>query len=218
MMQKPISAGDPVPIRVVILTLDRHIAGAIERAMGELKRDLPGLSLDLHFAAEWSDPARAEAACDSIAKGDIIIATMIFMEEHIQAVLPALKARRDACDAMLAAVSAGEIMKMTRIGRFRMDGKDKGPLALLKRLRGSKKPGQTSGAQQMKMLRRLPKILKFIPGTAQDVRAYFLCMQYWLASTDGNLANMVRLLINRYASGPREMLRGRVAVADPVEY
>ncbi|MEM9100345.1 MAG: magnesium chelatase subunit H [Pseudomonadota bacterium] len=217
-MQKPISAGDPVPIRVVILTLDRHIAGAIERAMGELKRDLPGLSLDLHFAAEWSDPARAKAACDSIAKGDIIIATMIFMEEHIQAVLPALKARREDCDAMLAAVSAGEIMKMTRIGRFRMDGKDKGPLALLKRLRGSKKPGQTSGAAQMKMLRRLPKILKFIPGTAQDVRAYFLCMQYWLASTDGNLANMVRLLINRYASGPREMLRGRVAVADPVEY
>jgi magnesium chelatase subunit H len=35
----------------------------------------------------------------------------------------------------------------------------------------------------MKMLRRLPKILRFIPGTAQDVRAYFLTLQYWLAGS-----------------------------------
>ena len=38
----------------------------------------------------------------------------------------------------------------------------KGPLALLKKLRGSGKPGASSGAGQMKMLRRLPKILRFI--------------------------------------------------------
>ncbi|MEM7668843.1 MAG: DUF3479 domain-containing protein, partial [Pseudomonadota bacterium] len=218
MMQKPISAGEPVPIRVVILTLDRHIAGAMERAMGTLRRELPGLTLSLHIAAEWSDEARADAARADIAKGDIVIATMLFMEEHIQAVLPALKARRENCDAMIACVSAGEVMKLTRIGRFRMDGKDKGPIALLKRLRGSKKQGQTSGAKQMKMLRRLPKILRFIPGTAQDVRAYFLCMQYWLASTDDNLANMVKLLVNRYAAGPREVLNGSLRVADPVDY
>ena len=44
----------------------------------------------------------------------------------------------------------------------------------------------------MKMLRRLPQILRFIPGTAQDVRAYFLTLQYWLAGSDENVANMVR--------------------------
>jgi magnesium chelatase subunit H len=33
----------------------------------------------------------------------------------------------------------------------------------------------------MKLLRRLPKILRFIPGKAQDLRAWFLTMQYWLA-------------------------------------
>ena len=49
----------------------------------------------------------------------------------------------------------------------------------------------TAGAQQMKMLRRLPKILRFIPGTAQDVRAYFLTLQYWLAGSEANVANMV---------------------------
>ena len=58
------------------------------------------------------------------------------------------------------------------------------------------------------MLRRLPKILRFIPGTAQDVRAYFLTLQYWLAGSERTSRNMVRFLVDRYADGPRAALRG----------
>ena len=77
-------------------------------------------------------------------------------------------------------------------------------MALLKRLRGGKAAqgrAASAGAQQMKMLRRLPQILRFIPGTAQDVRAYFLTLQYWLAGSDDNVANLVRFLVDRYADG-----------------
>jgi magnesium chelatase subunit H len=93
-------------------------------------------------------------------------------------------------------------------------------MALLKRLRGSsKKPGeQSSGAKQMAMLKRLPKILRFIPGTAQDVRAYFLTLQYWLSGSDENVANMVRFLVSRYADGPRENLRTSVKADMPADY
>jgi magnesium chelatase subunit H len=35
-------------------------------------------------------------------------------------------------------MSAGEVMKLTRIGRFDMDGPPAGAMALLKRLRGKK--------------------------------------------------------------------------------
>lgn len=68
------------------------------------------------------------------------------------------------------------------------------------------------------MLRRLPKILRFIPGTAQDVRAYFLTLQYWLAGSDDNIANMARFLIDRYADGPRRLLRGSMKAPPPTEY
>ncbi len=60
----------------------------------------------------------------------------------------------------------------------------------------------------MTMLRRIPQILRFIPGTAQDVRAYFLTLQYWLAGSEANVANMVEFLVDRYADGPRAALRG----------
>jgi magnesium chelatase subunit H len=51
----------------------------------------------------------------------------------------------------------------------------------------------------MKLLRRLPKILKFIPGKAQDLRAWFLTMQYWLGGSDDNVEQMVRFLVGTYA-------------------
>ena len=135
--------------------------------------------------------------------------------------LPALKARRDQCDAMVCCMSAAEVMRLTRIGGFNMGGeggKTSGPLALLKRLRGSKAKGENAGARQMAMLRRIPKLLRFIPGTAQDVRAYFLTLQYWLAGSEENIANLVRFLVDRYADGERRSLRGRLKVPLPQEY
>jgi magnesium chelatase subunit H len=220
-MPKPISAVDPTPMRVVIVTMDSHLAGAAARAGSSLRRGIPGLSLVTHAADEWgSDPAALRACLDDIARGDIVIATMLFLEDHIKAVLPALTARRESCDAMCCCMSAGEIVKLTRLGKFSMGGEAKGALAMLKRLRGQRgAPGKpASGAEQMKMLRRLPKLMKFIPGTAQDVRAYFLALQYWLAGSEENLANMVRLLVDRYAVGPRQSLAGTIRVAQPVEY
>ncbi len=207
------------PIRVAIVTMDTHVASATARASMALKRDLPGLELSVHAASEWSADPRTLARClEAIASADIVINTMLFLEDHFQPLLPALEARREACDAMVCIMSAGEVTKMTRLGRFRMDGTQSGPMALLKRLRGNKgKPGG-GGASQMKMLRRLPQILRFIPGTAQDVRAYFLTLQYWLAGSEDNMANLVRFLVDRYADGERRGLRGTLKVGKPIEY
>lgn len=217
-------ADRPAPARVVIITLDSHLAGAVARAGSTLAREIPGLHLALHGASEWGeDPEALERCIADIDRGDIIIVTMMFLEDHIRAVLPALERRRDACDAMVCCMSAGEIIRLTRVGRFSMDGKQSGPLALLKRLRGGSKGGNepknaSSGAKQMAMLRRLPKILRFIPGTAQDVRAYFLTLQYWLSGSEHNVQQMVRLLVDRYADGPRRALRGKVPALPPREY
>ncbi|MEE2929953.1 MAG: magnesium chelatase subunit H, partial [Pseudomonadota bacterium] len=142
---------------------------------------------------------------------------MLFMSHQIDAILPNLQARRESCDAILGCLSAAEVVKLTRLDRFRMDRPQSGPIALLKRLRGSSDKAK-AGANQMKMLRQVPKILKYIPGTAQDVRAYFLALQYWLAGSDDNIENLVRFLLHRYADGPRAVYRGALPAAAPVEY
>lgn len=223
-MRKRISPDSSLPVRVVLITLDNHVAAAVDDARKLLAGDLPGLTLSVHAATDWADNPDSLAACrEAIRTGDIIIVSMIFVEEHVTAIADALEARHLSCDAMVCCMSAGTIMKYTAMGRFRMSGEQKGPLALLKKLRGGssrggKESGKTAGERQLAMLRRLPKLLKYIPGTAQDVRNYFLTLQYRIAASDENIANMVRLLVGKYASGARKDLRGRITAAAPKEY
>ncbi len=210
-------------MRVVLVTMDSHLASAAMRAGRRLAQAVPGLQFVAHAAAEWGDnPQAVERARQDIARGDIVIATMLFMEDHFQPVLAALAARREQCDAMVCAMSAGEVTRLTRMGKLDMGQPASGPMAFLKKLRAKSSEGNaakaSAGEKQMRMLRRLPKILRFVPGTAQDLRIYFLCLQYWLAGSEDNLVQMVQMLVDRYASGPRAGLRGLVAVKPPHEY
>ena len=218
-MQKLISHADQTHLNVVIVTMDTHVASASDRARTALARQIPGLRLCVHAASEFaSDPAALERCLTDIEKGDIIVSMMLFLEDHFRPILTALVARRAQCDAMVCAMSASEVTSLTRMGRFDMSAPASGPMALLKKLRGRKANTADAGARQMRMLRRLPKLLRFIPGTAQDARAYFLSLQYWLAGSEENIANLVLFLVDRYSDGERRTLRGALKVSPPVDY
>ncbi|GFE64634.1 magnesium chelatase subunit H [Litoreibacter roseus] len=209
-------SSDHIGYRVVIVTLDAHAAGPASRVSNRLESDFPGLSVSVHAAAEWGgNPQALEDTKDAIRHGDIIIANLLFLEEHVQAILPDLIARRDVCDAMIGMVADGDVVKLTRMGDLDMQKPASGAMALLKKLRGTAKPSAASGQKQMRMLRRLPKILKFIPGKAQDLRAWFLTMQYWLGGSDHNVEQMIRFLVSRYS---RETAWHNVQAKAPVEY
>ncbi len=214
------AATGTAPVRIVIVTMDTHLSGAATRALDTVREQVPNLELALHGADEWGADAAALAACRAdIARADILFVSMLFLEDHIRAVMPALVERRERCDAMLCCMSAGEVVRLTRMGRLDMSAEAKGAMALLKRLRGSAGKGSSSsGKGQMKMLRRLPKLLRFIPGTAQDLRAYFLGLQYVLAGSEENIANLLRMLVERYAAGPRRPAPGTIRAAAPAEY
>ncbi len=95
MKQKHILPPDQTPINLVLVTLDTHLGGVLMRAEKSLRRHLPNLSLKTHAAANWnSNPDSLEECKEDIATGDIIVVTMLFMEDHINAVLPALAASR----------------------------------------------------------------------------------------------------------------------------
>ncbi len=202
--------------RVVIVTLDAHAAGPAARVSEALADDFPGLTVSVHAAAEWAEnPAALDAAREAVRHGDIVIANLLFLEEHVAAILPALEARRSACDAMIGIIADRQVVTLTRMGELDMGRPSSGAMALLKKLRGTKQPSAESGQKQMALLRRLPKILRFIPGKAQDLRAWFLTMQYWLGGSDDNVREMIRFLVSRYA---REASWRKAKAAAPVDY
>ncbi|MFM2389967.1 MAG: hypothetical protein RLZZ437_1522 [Pseudomonadota bacterium] len=210
-------AGAKAPgYRIAIVTLDAHVAGPARRIAPKLAKDFPGLEVSVHAAAEWAENpgalARAKAAVNA---ADIVFANMLFIEEHINAIMPELTAARARADAFVGLMADPQVVKLTRMGDLDMSKPASGAMALLKKLRGSKEPSAASGEKQMKMLRRLPKILRWLPGKAQDLRAWFLTMQYWLGGSDDNIAEMLRYLVGRYSKNRNW---NDVRAKAPVEY
>ncbi|MEL7177646.1 MAG: magnesium chelatase subunit H, partial [Pseudomonadota bacterium] len=202
--------------RVAIVTLDSHAAGPAARVAPALSEDFPGLSVSVHAAAEWAEnPDALLETKAAVAHADIIVCNLIFLEEHITAILPDLQARRSDCDAMIGVISDPAIVKLTKMGDLDMSQPASGAMKLLKKLRGSAKPSANNGQKQAKMLRRLPKILKFLPGKAQDLRGWFLTMQYWLGGSDDNVEQMIRFLVSRYSH--EAAFRAHTAEA-PIDY
>ncbi|WP_372890162.1 magnesium chelatase subunit H [Rhodosalinus sp.] len=202
--------------RVTIITLDAHAASACRRVAERLSPEFPGLDVSLHAAAEWGEtPGAFERAVEAVESADIVIANLLFLEEHVKPILPHLEAARERCDAMAGVIADAQIVRLTKMGTLDMSAPDSGMRKLIKKLRGSSKPSGDSGESKMKMLRRLPKILRFVPGKAQDLRAWFLVMQYWLGGSDDNIESLLRFLMSRYCR--HEAWRGGEAPA-PVEY
>ena len=210
-MPKRISAADatPDPRR------HRH-AGQSSGERGRA-RARAAAQRDCRASSSTSTPppngARRRRALDrcraDIARADIVLATMLFMEDHVRAVLPALRRGATTATRWSAACRPARWCSSPASASSRMDGASRRrrcPAEAAARQEAA--AAASSGARQMKMLRQLPQLLRFIPGTAQDVRAYFLTLQYWLAGSDENVANLVRFLVDRYADGARRALRG----------
>jgi magnesium chelatase subunit H len=206
-------------LNLVIVTMDGHLASAARQAQAELQKTWPGVRLDLHSADQWG---RSKVALDdclaAIGKADMIVATMLFLEEHTKLIAPAIAARRDSCQAVFCGLSAGDVVRQTRLGRLDMANEPGGVLGLLKKLkpkRDGKGSKLSAGESQLKLLRNLPKILKFIPGPAQDLRTYFLGLQYWLSGSAENLTSLAAMMISRYG---KPGFRTAKAPPPPIEY
>ena len=206
----------PRPYRFVVVTLDSHAAGPAERVLPRLAADFPGLEVSIHAAAEWgANPAARAAAQEAIEEADLVVANLLFLEEHINAVLPQMQAARARADAFVGVIADPQIVRLTRMGDLDMTAPPSALGKLMRKLRGSTDGKPASGERQMALLRRLPKILRFVPGKAQDLRAWFLSMQYWLGGSDDNIEAMIRFLVARYARRPEWRA---IRAAEPVDY
>ncbi|WP_296474316.1 magnesium chelatase subunit H [Roseinatronobacter sp.] len=207
----------PAPYRFVVVTLDAHAAGPAERVLPRLRKDFPGLEVSIHAAAEWAEnPDALSEAKAAINAADIVVANLLFIEEHVSACLPELQAASARCDAFVGVIADPQIVKLTKMGDLDMSKPATGIAKIMKKLRGGgDKTKPASGEKQMSLLRRLPKILRFIPGKAQDLRAWFLSMQYWLGGSDDNIEAMMRFLISRYAQRPEWR---EIKAAAPIDY
>lgn len=134
-------AGTTGGYSVVIVTLDAHAAGPAARAAPRLQQDFPGIRITVLSAAEWAaDPAALDRARAAVQGADLVVANLLFIEEHINAILPELQDARSRADAFVGIIADPQIVRLTRMGDLDMSQPASAAMALLRKLRGSKAP------------------------------------------------------------------------------
>ena len=107
-MQKLTSAVDHTidsNTKVVLVTMDNHLSGAFDQVSQKLMASA-SLRFKMHAASDWrNNPSALEKCREDIGQADIVIVTMLFMEDHFLPILDALEKRRFDCDAMVCILS-----------------------------------------------------------------------------------------------------------------
>ncbi|MCL7043489.1 hypothetical protein MKW94_020862 [Papaver nudicaule] len=202
-------------VKIVYVVLEAQYQAAVSEAVRTLNREGKYASFEVvgYLVEELRDNSAYESFCKDLEDANIFIGSLIFVEELAQKVKTAVEKERDRMDAVLVFPSMPEVMRLNKLGTFSMSqlGQSKSPFfQLFKR----KKSSAGFSDSMLKLVRTLPKVLKYLPSDkAQDARLYILSLQFWLGGSPENLGNFFKMITGSYIPA----LKGtKVEYSDPV--
>ncbi|CAI0375013.1 unnamed protein product [Linum tenue] len=203
-------------VKIVYVVLEAQYQSSLSAAVQSLNRDpskFASFEVVGYLVEELRDAANYESFCKDLEDANIFIGSLIFVEELALKVKSAVEKERERMDAVLVFPSMPEVMRLNKLGSFSMSqlGQSKSPFfQLFKR----KKQGAGFADSMLKLVRTLPKVLKYLPSDkAQDARLYILSLQFWLGGSPDNLQNFVKMISGSYVPA----LKGtKVEYSDPV--
>jgi len=92
-----------------------------------------------------------------------------------------------------------QVMRMNKIGSFTMASMGQSKSVLGDFMKKNKPSGTSFQDSMLKLVRTLPKVLKFLPGDkAKDARSFMMSLQYWLGGSPENIEALLLNLANNY--------------------
>ena len=189
-------------LKVVYVVLEPQYQSSLSTAINNINQNNPDIAIEIsgYLIEELRSPENYEDFNRDIAEANIFIASLIFIEDLAEKVVNAVKPHRDDLDAIIVFPSMPEVMRLNKMGSFSMAqlGQSKSAIAQFMR----KRKGNSGASFQdgmLKLLRTLPKVLKYMPtDKAQDARNFMLSFQYWLGGSAQNLENFFLMLAHKY--------------------
>ena len=205
-------------LKVVYVVLEPQYQSSLSKAVREINQSNPNLAIELsgYLIEELRDAGNYENFKRDIAEANIFIASLIFIEDLAQKVVEAVTPHRDALDAVIVFPSMPQVMRLNKLGSFSMAqlGQSKSAIAQFMRKR-KENSGASFQDGMLKLLRTLPKVLKYMPvDKAQDARNFMLSFQYWLGGSPQNLENFLLMLADKYVGEKSKA----IGYQDPVVY
>ena len=153
-----------------------------------------------------------------MARTNLFIGSLIFIEELADKVVEAVTPHRDNMDACLIFPSMPAVMRLNKLGTFSMAQLGQSKSAIAQFMKKKREAGGGGFEDSMlKLVRTLPKVLKYLPSDkAQDARNFMLSLQYWLGGNAENLENFLLRLAKEYVPALKNTDMGKVE--EPVTY
>ncbi|MGP1375558.1 MAG: magnesium chelatase subunit H [Almyronema sp.] len=212
-------------VKVVYVVLEPQYQSALSAAVRSINESNAHMAVEVsgYLIEELRDPGNYQAFQADVAEANIFIASLIFIEELAEKVVAAVQPHRDRLDAAVVFPSMPQVMRLNKLGSFSMAqlGQSKSVIGEFMKKRRQK---QGSGFEDamLKLLRTLPKVLKYLPvEKAQDARNFMLSFQYWLGGSKDNLENFLVMLADRYVFKKDETSAQKptaLQYQDPVTY
>jgi magnesium chelatase subunit H len=189
-------------VKVVYVVLEPQYQSALSSAIRSINANNSQVAIEVsgYLIEELRDTDNFEAFKQDVAAANIFVASLIFIEDLADKVVEAVAPVRDNLDAAVVFPSMPQVMRLNKLGVFSMAqlGQSKSVIGEFMKKRRQK---QGSGFEDamLKLLRTLPKVLKYLPvEKAQDARNFMLSFQYWLGGSPENLENFLLMLADRY--------------------
>lgn len=217
--------------KVVYVVLESQYQASMTAAVKQINKSDSPLCAECvgYLLEEIRNPETLEELKQDLQDANVFICSLIFVQELADKLVEVVSPVRDRLDACLCFPSMPDVMKLNKVGSFDLTAITGGPLGDFakqvkdmrnKPLEGNK-PKASGGAFQdslLKLVRTLPKVLKFLPGDqARDARCFILSLQHWLGGTPENLEAMLMRICGGYV--PSLIEQGAIdleRIMDPV--
>ncbi|MEL6935703.1 MAG: DUF3479 domain-containing protein, partial [Cyanobacteria bacterium J06607_17] len=205
----PENLGERSLMKVVYVVLEPQYQSALSAAVKSINASNPHIAVEVsgYLIEELRDNDNYEAFKKDISEANVFVASLIFIEELAEKVVAAVTPHRDNLDVAVVFPSMPQVMRLNKMGSFSMAqlGQSKSAIGEFMKKRRQKQGGSFEDAM-LKLLRTLPKVLKYLPvDKAQDARNFMLSFQYWLGGSPENLENFMLMLADRYMFGDKQI-------------
>ncbi|CAK0800811.1 unnamed protein product [Prorocentrum cordatum] len=217
-------------VKIVYVVLESQYQASMTAAVRQINKTNKGVCAECvgYLLEELRDPDVQEELKSDLDSANVFVCSLIFVQELAEKLVEIVQPRRDRLDACLCFPSMPEVMKLNKLGTFDLTAITGGPLGgfaqQVKDIRQKSlekgKPSPSGGAFQdslLKLVRTLPKVLKFLPGDqAKDARTFIVSLQHWLGGTSENLEAMLLRISAGYVESVRPGFIDEEKLMDPV--
>ena len=180
----PEDPGDRPTMKVVYVVLESQYQSSMTGAVKRINAGNDNMAVESvgYLLEELRDDGTFEKFKADVADANVFIGSLIFVQELAEKVTEVVAPRRDELDAVLIFPSMPEVMRLNKVGKFTMKNLGQSKSVVADFMKKKKQDDGSSFEEGMlKLLRTLPKVLKFLPSDkAADARTFMMSFQYWL--------------------------------------